>query len=202
MPHSINSEAIYHFADEELNEDVKCWKKIRHETLPRLNDLKQELYRANDKIKAVRTARNITTGTSLLFGALLAPFTGGASLVGAAAMTTGAAGITLVLETIIEKNVIKTTQDGVNRDKTETVRLRHRVTAFQGTDSSPYAEELFTLNLDTIIKLSEKSLWSFLQSWAGTESTSLLNAITTLDTYINNLEMELNTVSKNNISNV
>lgn len=182
--------------DEELNEDVKCWKKIRHETLPRLNDLKQELYRANEKIKAARTVRNITTGTSLFFGALLAPFTGGASLVGAAAMTTGAAGITLVFETIIERNVIETTQAGVKRDKKETIRLRQRVTAFQGTESSPFAEELFTVNLDTIFDLSEQSLLSFIKSWAGTDSISLLNAIAKLDRYTSNLESELNTVEK------
>lgn len=136
------------FAYEELNEDVKCWKKVRHETLPRLNDLKQELYRANENLKEVRTVRNITTGTSLFLGALLAPLTQGASMVVADAMTTGT--LKLIIETIIERNVIEKTQACVNEDEKETIRLRQRKAAFQGTESSPFAVELFTVNLDTI----------------------------------------------------
>ncbi|VDI68951.1 Hypothetical predicted protein [Mytilus galloprovincialis] len=183
-------------SDEELNKDVKRWKKIRYETLLRMNYLKQELYRANEKIKHSRILRNITTGASLFVGALFAPFTGGASLVGAAAVTTGVAGITFIIETIIEGNVIGTTQAAVDKDKTETIRLRQKVTYFQGIVCSPFAVELFKVSLGTICNLREQSLLSFIKSWTGTDSTSLLNAIAKLEKYTRNLESELNTVEK------
>ncbi|CAG2246439.1 unnamed protein product [Mytilus edulis] len=183
-------------SDEELNKDVKRWKKIRYETLLRMNYLKQELYRANEKIKNSRILRNITTGASLFVGALFAPFTGGASLVGAAAVTTGVAGITFIIETIIEGNVIGTTQAAVDKDKTETIRLRQKVTYFQGIVCSPFAVELFKVSLGTICNLREQSLLSFIKSWTGTDSTSLLNAIAKLEKYTRNLESELNTAEK------
>lgn len=121
------------FADEDLNEDVKRWKKIRHETLARLRALKQEIYRANAKIKETKRLRNVTTGASLFVGALLAPVTGGASWFGAAMITVGATAVTFAVETIIERDVIETTQAAVDEDKTETIQLRQRVTHLHGT---------------------------------------------------------------------
>ncbi|XP_052071752.1 uncharacterized protein LOC127710064 isoform X2 [Mytilus californianus] len=180
--------------DEELNEDVKCWKKIRKKTLPRLDDLKTELYKANDQIRLTRAFRNVTTGASLFLGVLSAPFTGGASLAGAALLTGCAAGFSFLIESVIEKRVLNIIQSGVYRDKEVTSRLRQRVTAFRSIESSPFAEELFTVNINTIIGLAETPLLSFIKSWAGIESNSLLHAIHKLDQYMCALEEELKTV--------
>lgn len=133
----------------------------------------------------------------MFLGALSAPFTGGTSLAGAALLTCCAAGFSFLIETVIEKRVINTTQSGVYTDKEITKRLRQRVTAFRSIESSSFAEELFTVNIDTIIGLAENPLLSFIKSWSGIESDSLLNAIIKLDQYICSLEEELKTVSTN-----
>lgn len=183
---------------EELNNDVKFWKKIRTETLPRLDELKDELREANEKIRKAKVARNFTVGMTLVGGALFSIFTGGASMagaLGAAAITGGAASITLIIETYVEKAVLRRTQDGINKDKEATYHLITRVRAYSGTDHIPLADNLHKIKLEGIDDLAKDPLEKFISSFVDSESKSLLKAVEKITELRVLLEHELQQVN-------
>lgn len=180
----------------DLNEEVQFWKTIRNETLPNLERLRQELEIANEKIRNARTARNATVAATLFGGALFSIFTGGASMaaaVGAVAVT-GVAGITLLIETYVEKDVLSRTQEGINKDKEATLRLITRVRAYRGTESIPFAETLFTVRLESIDDLARDPLQTFISSLFDVQSNSLRKAIDRIIEFKRQLKKELQEV--------
>lgn len=191
------------FSEKDLNEQVEFWKNIRRVTLPRLGELNRELRNANEKIRLARTARNVTVGVTLVTGLFLSIFTAGVSMaaaIGAAAVTGGAAGITLLVETYVEKDVLNKSQEDINKDKEATLRLITRVRAYRGTESIPFAENLYKVRLDRIDDLARDPLTIFITSLVDTESASLNKAIDQLTEFKDQLEKELKEVQ--NIFNV
>lgn len=152
---------------------------------------------ANENIRIARKARNATVvATLLVSGALVSMFSGGAPMVAAfgAAAVTGAAGITLLMETYVEKGVLSRTQEGINKDKDATLRLITRVRAYRGTDIIPFAENLYSVRLESIDDLTRTPLKMFISNLVDTENASLVTAIERITTFRRQLEKELQEV--------
>lgn len=151
---------------------------------------------ANEKIRKARETRNQIVGM-LVTGFLMSIFTSGVSMaaaIGAAALTGGAAGITLLVETYVEKDVLNKSQEDINKDKEATLRLITRVRAYRGTESIPFAENLYKVRLDRIGDLARDPLTIFISSLVDTESASLNKAIERLTKFKDQLEKELKEV--------
>ncbi|XP_076079748.1 uncharacterized protein LOC143049871 [Mytilus galloprovincialis] len=185
--------------ERKLNEDVEFWKTVRNDTLPNLRKLKEELINANEKIRTAKLTGSVSIVT-LIGGALLSVFTGGASWAGAlatVAITGGVAGVTvLLIETYVEKGVLKRSQEGIDNDKEATINLLRRVRAYSGTESIPFADQLYHIQLESIDNLARDPIGIFLNRLIDVQSASLINAIARITEIIEKLEMELQEVEK------
>lgn len=188
---------LFIFSERKLNENVEFWKTVRNDTLPKLRQLKRDLINANITISTARLTRNVTIVT-LIGGALFSVFTGGASWAGAlatAAISGGFTGVTvLLIETYVEKGVLKRSQEGIDNDKEATINLLRRVRAYSGTESIPFAEQLYEIQLESIDNLARDPIAIYLNRLINLQSASLLNAIERITEIIKNLEMELKEV--------
>lgn len=175
---------------------MKFWKKVRKETLPRLDELKEELKRADKKIQKARLVRRAAVVGTLFGGLLFSIFTGGMSAAGAltATLAGGVAGVTFIIETFVEKGVLRKTEEGINQDKRATLNFITRVRAYRGTDTIPFAENLQRIRLDGIQDLAKHPLINLLLGLIDVQNPSLLNAIERITDFTVILEKELQKV--------
>lgn len=175
---------------------MKFWKKVRKETLPRLDELKEELKRADKKIQKARLVRRAAVVGTLFGGLLFSIFTGGMSAAGALTFTLagGVASVTFIIETFVEKDVLKRTEQGINQDKQATINFITRVRAYSGTDPIPFAKNLQRIRLDGIQGLAIHPLINLLFGLIDLQNPSLLNAIEKITDFTDILEKELQKV--------
>lgn len=180
-----------------MNEDVEFWKNVRNDTLPNLNRLREDLITANNTINTVRITRNVLY-TFLIGTAVISIFAAGFTLGGVilelATTACGLTGITLLIETYVEKEVLKKSQEGIDRDKEATINLLRRVRVYRGTDRIPLAERLYSIQLESIDDLARDPIGIYLNRLIDLHSASLINAIDRITEIIEQLEIELQEV--------
>lgn len=186
---------------DDLFVDSRKWRRVRKETLPSLRRVEGRLNDAADNVRNFRRGRNVAAGLGL-FGILMAPLTGGASLgwtVGA--LTVGAGGVTLgtiIIEQYLAGDVLNEAQTHIDQDKKETRYLRQRVHFFMERGGT-YQEEQFAHRLherfpDAIINVVDQSIKDFISSFINTEAGSVFRAKDKVAELRKELETELQRV--------
>lgn len=156
-----------------------------------LDDLYNKFREANQKVGKAKLVRNFTVGLTVIGGAFCIALTGGeykiAALV-AAAFTTAADSITLMMEAYVENDVLIRTLLAINNDQFATFQLSTRVS---GTDNIPFADKLQLMKLKSIDDLAKDPLDKFRSSFVGADNSYMLKPVDKILQLRMQLELEL-----------